>query len=203
MKDLGIINKTIPTWLLTDADIESVGLSANRRHILRPDIMLVEASHDEQIAYATAAQIQPLSTELDYHVPNALRQRAPNGTHASQPASRTLPRRRIIWLLEGGYTSDTRYEEKYREKQDQHRTLIEALELKGFEVRQRIVALGVSGTIYKTTQSSLKDVGIETEPMKKLLKTLHQHAIESLHSIVVQRRKLDTTLIKHHTRRPP
>ena len=96
--------------------------------------MLVEASHDEQVAYTTAAQIQPLSTELDHHAPKALRQRAPNGTHASQPARSTLPRRRIIWLLEGGYTSDTRYEEKHREKQDQHRTLIEALEVEGFEL---------------------------------------------------------------------
>ena len=105
--------------------------------------------------------------------------------------------------MTGGYTSDTRYEEKFREKQTQHRTLIEALERKGFEVRPRIVTLGVSGTIYKTTQNSLMDVGIETEPMKKLLRALHQHAVETLHGIVIQRRKLDSTLIRHHTQRPP
>ena len=76
---------------------------------------------------------------------------------------------------------------------------------KGFEVRLRIVTLGVGGTIYKTTQNSLEDVGIRAEPMKKLLRTLHRHmhAVETLHGIVVQRRKLDASLIIHQGRRPP
>ena len=206
VKDLGIVSKRIPPWLLTDADYESAGLSADRRQILRPDILIIEVSHAEQVRYSTAAGQRPLTTKVDYHVPQALQARAPKGNRAiPHDASRSaqLPRRRIIWLLEGGYTSDTRYEEKFREKQDQHRTLIDMLESKGFEVRLGIVALGVSGTIYRTTQHALKDVGIETEALKKLLRSLHQHAVESLHGIVVQRRKLDSTLIKHQSRRPP
>ena len=65
-------------------------------------------------------------------------------------------------------------------------------------MRVRILALGVNGSTYKTTEKSLKDLGIEIEPMKKLLRSLHQHAVETLHAIVIQRRKLDSTLIRQH-----
>ena len=77
---------------------------------------------------------------------------------------------------------------------------------KGIELRLGIVAPGVSGTIYQTNrvgsaQHAPKDVGIETKALQKLLRTSHDYA--SLHGVGVQRRKLDSTSIKHQSSRPP
>ena len=79
------------------------------------------------------------------------------------------------------------------------------LESKGVEVRLGKFAPGVSRTIFRTTQHVLKDVGIETEVLQKLTRALHQHAVATLHGIVVHRIncKLDSTLIKHQSHRPP
>ena len=57
--------------------------------------------------------------------------------------------------------------------------LFEALEVKGVEVCLSIIASRVGNTIYKTTQSTLQDMGNETEPINKLFRILHQHAVES------------------------
>ena len=59
------------------------------------------------------------------------------------------PQRRKVWLIEGGYTSDTRHLEKLAEKQNQHRKLVGALELRGFDVKPMVFTFGVGGTIYK------------------------------------------------------
>ena len=72
VQGLGIISKRIPAWLLSDADIASAGLSAGERHILRPDILLVEVSHEEQTKYSTDTEPRPLTAEVNYHVPVAL-----------------------------------------------------------------------------------------------------------------------------------
>ena len=127
VQGLGIVSKRIPAWLLSDADLQAAGVSPARRNILRPDIMLVESSHCEEVAYASSATIQELSSQIDHHVPKALQPRLTKGSRRPPEADRPLPRPRIIWLLEGGNTSDTRYKEKFNEKQVQHRTLIEAL----------------------------------------------------------------------------
>ena len=113
MKDLGIVSKRIPAWLLSDADIEAAGLSSDRRNSLRPDIMLIESAHEEQMTCTIAQELPTKVNYYNYHVPKALQPKIPKGTRPPPQESRTLPRPRIIWLLEGGYTSDTRYEEKF------------------------------------------------------------------------------------------
>ena len=89
------------------------------------------------------------------------------------------------------------------EKRQQHKTLLKALEMQGFDVRLLILTFGVGGTIYKRTQDYLEDVGIGPVEMKKLLKDIHLHSVEYLHNIVVQRRQLDSEALRHQTHRPP
>ena len=60
---------------------------------------------------------------------------------------------RKVWLIQGGYTSDTRHLEKLAEKQNQHRKLVRALELRRFDVKPMIFAFGVGGTIFVYKQS--------------------------------------------------
>ena len=55
------------------------------------------------------------------------------------------PQRRQVWLIEGGYTSDTRHLEKLAEKRNQNRKLGGALELMGFYVKPWSLLLGLAG----------------------------------------------------------
>ena len=107
--------------------------------------------------------------------------------HSGQAQTHSQSRQRKVWLLEGGYTSDTRHLDKIEEKRQQHKTLLKALEMQGCSARLLILTFGVGGTIYKRTQDHLEDVGIGPVEMKKLLKDIHLHSVEYLHNIVVQR----------------
>ena len=100
-----------------------------------------------------------------------------------QPHPRELPahpnhRKRKIWLLEGGYTSDTRHLEKPTEKERQHDTLLKALDLQGFDTRLGGLTFGVGGSVYKGIQAILSDVGIVPTEMKKVLNDIHLHSVK-------------------------
>ena len=98
---------------------------------------------------------------------------------------------RRIWIVEGGYCSDTRYEEKLEEKEAQHTALEVALKEYGYDVTVLPIILGVSGSIYKTTKHALGQLGIEHGPANKLMRKLHEHAIITLGKIVRSRRALE------------
>ena len=97
-----------------------------------------------------------------------------------------IPRR--IWIVEGGYYSDTRYEDKLREKQTQHQALQKALQDYGYKVTVLPVILGFSGSHFETTTYALKQLGIGHGPAATLLNKLHEHAVTTLHNTVVSRR---------------
>ena len=71
---------------------------------------------------------------------------------------------RRIWIVEGGYCSDTRCEQKLEEKEAQHTALEVALKEYGYDVTLLPIILGVSGSIYKTTKHALGQLGIEHGP---------------------------------------
>ena len=198
--DLGVISKRVPEWLVTDDTLQECDLPADRRHVLRPDILLVEVTHDEQTLYTRHGNHAVLTGNFcDSTMP---RQPMPQGNHAQQPSTPQIRKRRV-WLLEGGYTSDTKHLEKVEEKKRQHETLMKALNLQGFDARLLILTFGVGGTIYKRTQDSLEITGVGTMEMKTLLKDIHLHSVACLHNIVIQRRCLDSEALRHQTPRPP
>ena len=98
---------------------------------------------------------------------------------------------RRIWIVEGGYCSDTRYQEKLKDKEAQHQALQEALEDYGYKVAVLPVILGFSGSHFHTTTHAFKQLGIEHSAATTLMLKLHEHAITSLHNIVVSRRVLE------------
>ena len=101
------------------------------------------------------------------------------------------PQRRKVWLIEGGYTSDTRHLEKLAEKQNQHRKLVGALELRVFDVKPMIFAFGVGGTIYKQSGEDLRHLGIGTTAITRTLKEQHLHSVKCAMNIITHRRILD------------
>ena len=55
-----------------------------------------------------------------------------------------------MWILEGGYCSDTRYESKYQQKVQQHQGITNLLTQYGYDVLSRPLLLDFAGTIYKS-----------------------------------------------------
>ena len=51
--DLGVVSKRVPDWLVFNEILQECDLPPERRHILRPDILLEEVTRAEQIIYAT------------------------------------------------------------------------------------------------------------------------------------------------------
>ncbi len=92
---------------------------------MRPDMMIVEMTTAEQHQYLchddnSRSRLTPLTPLM------------PNGNPRS------------IKIVEGGYCSDTRYEEKLQEKGAQHKALEEALKDYGYNVTTLPTIIGPS-----------------------------------------------------------
>ena len=196
--DLGVISKRVPDWLVSNEILQECDLPPERPHIQRPDILLVEVTHAEQTIYATQGTHELLPDTISDSTVQAARV-----DHSGQAQIHSQSRQRKVWLLEGGYTPDTRHQEKIEEKRQQHKTLLNALEIQGYRTQLLILTFGVGGTIYKRTQDYLEDTGVGPVEMKKLLKDIHLQSVEYLHNIVVQRRQLDSEALRHQTHRSP
>ena len=46
--NLSGVSKRVPTWVVTDDTLQRCDLPADRRHVLRLDILVVEVTHAEQ-----------------------------------------------------------------------------------------------------------------------------------------------------------
>ena len=59
------------------------------------------------------------------------------------------------------------------------------------------IILGVTGYIYKEhTDGALQALGVTPMLRQRVIKKLHTHALQSLHTIITTRRRLDKKLIK-------
>ena len=100
VEDMGVIAKRIPTWLLPDSCLERADIDPADRNRLRPDIMLVEMTQSECMSYRRHSQRHlELSTTMNSQ---------------SRADDSSGPQRRKLWLIEGGYTSDTRLLESWQ-----------------------------------------------------------------------------------------
>ena len=191
IKDMGVSNKRIPNWLLPDSTLATSGIDPMDRNRIRPDILFVEMSHQESTMYRSNAHALPELT-----------------TTVAQPSSPntrggTTERSRKIWVLEGGYTSDTRRLEKVREKHLQHERLMKALELRGYQAQLMPFVFGFGGTIFQQTMRDLGDLGVESTACKATLKEIHLQSIEVAAKVIVQRRVMDSQKLFGSTTRPP
>jgi ribonuclease HI/exonuclease III len=103
-----------------------------------------------------------------------------------------------IHIVEVGYCSDSRRDERHQSKTTQHLTLRELLEARGHTVTIHTVLLGTCGTIFKDTAHLLKTTcRIPHSVVDRILNDLNCHAVNSAHTIVCKRRELE----RCHTRR--
>ena len=73
----------------------------------------------------------------------------------------------------------------------QHQALQTALQDYGYNVITVPIILGVSGAQCHTTTDALKQLGIERSQASTLMLKLHEHAVTSLHKLVISRRVLE------------
>ena len=134
--------------------------------------MLVEMSQSECMSYRRHSQRHlELSTTMNSH---------------SRADGSSGPQSRKVWLIEGGYTSYTRHLEKLAEKQNQHRTLVGALNLRGSDVKPMIFAFEVGGTIYKQSVEDMRQLGVSSTAITKTLKEVHVHSVTWATNIITQ-----------------
>ena len=81
---------------------------------------------------------------------------------------------RSIKIVEGGYCSNTRYEEKLQEKGAQHKALEEALKDYAYNVTTLPIIIGQSGSQYHTTSDALAKIGVEHGPANKVMSIVYQ-----------------------------
>ncbi len=160
LKDIGVHSKRVPAFVLPDRCLQARGLdptvergfvqggAADTRTKMRPDMMIVEMTTAEQQQY--------------------LRHDDNSGSRMTF-LTPMMPSRnpRSIKIVEGGYCSDTRDEEKLQEKGAQHKALEEALKDYGYNVTTLPIIIGQPGSQYHTTSDALAKIGVEHGPANK------------------------------------
>jgi len=105
--------------------------------------------------------------------------------------------RRDIHLVEIKYCEDTRPQNQLNAAKEQHKELCNILQ--GASVTLHIILLGVGGTIYNThTLKPLKELGLDSQRVKKLASKLHVHSVNFATKLVHTRRALSSTVINSH-----
>jgi hypothetical protein len=103
-------------------------------------------------------------------------------------------RPRKIWLIELGYSYDTRYMGKVPEKKERHAELCKLLAAEGYDVMLLPVVLGSAGPLFKCLERATEERDIPHARKNKLYSKLHLHSVHSVHSlqsILSQRRYLE------------
>ena len=111
-------------------------------------------------------------------------------------------RRRKVWVVEGAYCSDTNVDNKFCQKSQQHKDLLEKLERYGYEIIYNILAFGVGGTLYDKTQEEMRKLGIPQQKMERLNNKLHIHALTTLQQAITCRRRLEYSQPTHQCSKP-
>ena len=100
--------------------------------------------------------------------------------------------RYTVYLIEVGYGSDTRLDDKEHTKLEQHRQLAELLHKEGWNVACKAIPLGTMGGIHKTVADTLtNDFKLDTRKVDATCNKLHNMAINMAHAIVRKRRYLE------------
>jgi hypothetical protein len=104
---------------------------------------------------------------------------------------------RDIHLVKIKYCEDTRPQNQMNAATKQHKDLCNILQ--GASVTLHIILLGVGGTIYNThTLKPFKDLGLDSQRVKKLASKLHVHSFDFADKLVHTRRALSSTIVNSH-----
>lgn len=109
-----------------------------------------------------------------------------------------------VYLIEVGYASDLHHSEKVIQKQAQHAALAAAMRADGWTVHYdtaQIVTLGHGGTIPRTLEPLLKELGVKPQSAKNCCTRLHMHSLTALKGTASLYYKLEQEMGIAHARR--
>jgi hypothetical protein len=105
--------------------------------------------------------------------------------------------RRDIHLVEINCCEDTITQNQLNAAKEQHKDLCNILQ--GASVTLHIILLSVGGTIYNThTLKPFKELGLDSQRVKKLASKLHVHFVHFAAKLVHTRRALSSSVINSH-----
>jgi hypothetical protein len=105
---------------------------------------------------------------------------------------------RDIHLIKIKYCKDTRPQNQLNDAAKEQRKDL-CIILQGAAVTLHIILLGVGGTIYNThTLKPFKELGLDSQRVKKLASKLHVHSVNFAANLVHTRRALSSTVINFH-----
>lgn len=105
-----------------------------------------------------------------------------------------LQRTCTILIIEIGYASEFRYNEKHAQKTAQHAELMTLLRGSGWDVKQYNVVLGIAATINRDVIDLLEALGVPALKKKSSLHELHKLGATKVRDMLTTRRKLQATL---------
>ena len=199
MQAMGALDTCLPPWLAQestisemrqdgeerDRTIDSLGITAPEDRLkMRPDIMMMDLT----------------TNDLSGMESRAPKKRKANG---EKTTLKEMIGRKKITILEIGYVADTRYDDKYKAKVQQHRSLCQILEKEGHEVKLYPVILGTQGSVFNCFKAAMSAVGVQGPHQMALARKLHDHAVTSLSKIIRSRRFLEYQVLKSKTKKSP
>jgi hypothetical protein len=114
---------------------------------------------------------------------------APSGEQIERAT--TSKHRHTVQIVEVGYTADTRWQEKLKQKERQHEALEIALRAAGWKVETRVLVVGNTGTIYKSGLTALIRLGLRKMEACELLGKLSVHSVLVAHDTSMARRRME------------
>ena len=97
-----------------------------------------------------------------------------------------------------GFCAEVAYAQKYKEKYEQHCTLLTLLKTAGYaDVQLHLLIFGSTSGMFKLTALQLKRLGVDS-----LLQDMHWKALRRLEQIVGTRRRLEHDSSQGIQRRP-
>ena len=136
---------------------------------------------------------------------SSIKNRAPKKRKADgeQATIKDMIGRKKITILEIEYVADSRYEDKYKAKVQQHKCLCWILEKEGHEVKLYPIILGTQESVFDCFKAAMLAAGVRSPQKMVLARELHHHAVTSLSKIIRSRRFLEYQVLKCKTKKPP
>jgi ribonuclease HI len=137
---------------------------------------------------------------VEHHVGATLPKRCP------RPKVTKLKQRLRFHAIEVGFIRDFEYDDAVTRKGAQHQgkrsengptKCVNALRVAGWKAQQSTILMGRGGTIYKHTEDTLHELGIDKRNAQQLLRKTQRDALNTLYSTVKLRRILE------RKRKPP
>jgi len=164
----------------------------------RPDIVLITSISAKTRKQKTTAGGWVLRSGRGHLRENGSTPAAPPATSRSTNARQHRPKdlnktRRDIHLVEIKYCEGTRPQKQLNAAKEQHKDLCNKI-LQEASVTPHIILLGVGGTIYNThTLKPFKELGLDSQRVKKLASKLHVHSVDFAAKLVHTRRALSSS----------